>query len=121
MDCKNHISAPVRLILLATLLAGHETFAAEKQAKDRGDDQNILAYACPGNPKERRDLTILLSFDEGMSWPIKQLLRKGTAAYSDLIKLDAERLGVLYETGKKLYGEIRFEVVDVEAMINDKG
>jgi sialidase-1 len=85
-------------------------------AKDRGDERNVLVYACPGDAKERRDLTILLSFDEGATWPVKQLVYKGPVAYSDLVKLDEKRVGVLYEAGEKLYGEILFAVLDVEAL-----
>jgi sialidase-1 len=82
--------------------------------KSDGNDRSILIYSCPGHRKQRRDLTILASFDEGQSWPIKTVLHKGPAAYSDLIKLDDERVGVLYEGGEKSYGEIVFSVFEVD-------
>lgn len=85
-------------------------------ARDQDADQNILVYSCPGNPKSRRDLTVLASFDESRTWPSSQLIHKGPVAYSDLVKLDDQRLGVLYEAGKKLYGEILFAVVDVNLL-----
>jgi sialidase-1 len=85
-------------------------------AKDRGDAQNVLVYSCPGDAKERRHLAILLSFDEGATWPVKRIVHEGPAAYSDLIRLDGERVGVLYEAGEKLYGEILFGVFDVGAL-----
>jgi sialidase-1 len=59
---------------------------------------------------------LLLSFDEGTTWPVKRLVHEGPAAYSDLVKLDDERVGVLFEAGKKLYGEIVFAVVDVGSL-----
>ncbi|MEX0613225.1 MAG: sialidase family protein, partial [Pirellulales bacterium] len=37
-------------------------------ATDTGDPRNILVYSGPGHPTNRRDLTILVSFDEGTSW-----------------------------------------------------
>lgn len=77
-------------------------------ATDRGDRENILIYSGPGNPTERRDLTILASLDEGKTWGRKTVLHHGPAAYSDLIKLDGERIGVLYEAGKRLYDDIVF-------------
>jgi sialidase-1 len=83
-------------------------------ATDQGDERNVLVYSCPGDARARRDLTILLSFDEGTTWPVKAVVRKGPAAYSDLIKLDDERVGVLYEAGEKLYGEIVFGVLDID-------
>jgi sialidase-1 len=81
-------------------------------ATDRGDGSNILVYSCPGHAKQRRDLTILASFDEGTSWPARMVLHEGPAAYSDLIKLNVEQIGVLYEAGEKLYDEIVFAVID---------
>ena len=77
-------------------------------ATDRADDRNILVYSGPGHPTSRRDLTILLSFDEGTSWVMKTVLHAGPTAYSDLVKLQGEQIGVLYEAGQTLYGEIVF-------------
>jgi sialidase-1 len=88
-------------------------------ATDRGSDQNVIAYSCPGEAKQRRDLTILLSFDEAATWPVKRTIHKGPVAYSDLIKLDDRHIGVLFEAGKKLYGEIVFATVDVAALSGD--
>jgi sialidase-1 len=85
-------------------------------AKDQGDKRNVLVYSCPGDAKQRRDLTLLVSYDEGATWPIKKVIHKGPAAYSDLVKLDDERVGVLYEAGEKLYGEIVFESVEAARM-----
>jgi sialidase-1 len=77
-------------------------------ATDRGDKQNILVYSGPGHPKERRDLTILASTDDAKTWGRKTVIHFGPVAYSDLVNLDDEKIGVLYEAGKKLYGEIVF-------------
>ena len=77
-------------------------------ATDREDNRNILVYCGPGHPNERRDLTILVSYDEGKTWGRKTVIHPGPAAYSDLIKLDSERIGTLYEAGRRLYGEIVF-------------
>ena len=88
-------------------------------ASDRGDDRNVLVYSCPGHAKERRDLTILASFDEGDSWPAKRIVHHGPAAYSDLIKLNGKQIGVLYEAGAPLYDEIVFAVVDWADVANE--
>jgi sialidase-1 len=77
-------------------------------AIDRGGKQNVLVYCGPGHPKQRRDLTILLSFNEGKTWERKTVIHPGPAAYCDLIKLDDAHVGVLYETGRRLYDEIVF-------------
>jgi sialidase-1 len=83
-------------------------------AVDRGDKQNVLVYAGPGHPTKREDLTILVSTDEGKTWGRKTVIHRGPAAYSDLVKLDEGRVGVLYEAGKKLYGEIVFATFDLD-------
>ena len=78
---------------------------------DRGNRPNVLVYCGPGHPTQRRDLTILASFDEGKTWQRKTVIHTGPAAYSDLVKLDDEHVGVLFEAGRRLYDEILFERV----------
>ena len=77
-------------------------------ATDQGDNRNILIQSGPGQATNRADLTIRVSFDEGASWVMKTLLDPGPAAYSDLVKLSSEKVGVLYEAGVPLYHEIVF-------------
>ena len=77
-------------------------------ATDQGDAKNLLVYAGPGDSKKRRDLTVLTSDDEGQSWKKLVVLHEGPTAYCDLVKLDNERVGVLFEAGEKLYDEIVF-------------
>jgi sialidase-1 len=78
------------------------------------DQQDILVYSCPGHTTKRRDLTILVSFDGGASWPAKKVLHRGPAAYSDLMELSERRVGVLYEAGERLYGEIVFAAFGID-------
>jgi sialidase-1 len=82
-------------------------------ATDRGDERNVLAYSCPGHLRQRRNLTIMLSFDEGRTWPTKTVLHRGPAGYSDLVKLNESRIGVIFEAGENLYDEILFEPFDL--------
>ncbi|MCC6492352.1 MAG: exo-alpha-sialidase [Pirellulales bacterium] len=77
-------------------------------ATDQGDRQNILMYSAPGAMAARRDLTVLVSSQEGGAWTKVGLLHPGPAAYSDLTRIDARRTGVLYEAGVPLYSEIIF-------------
>lgn len=71
-------------------------------ATDDGDPRNILLYSGPGHPTARRDLTILVSLDEGAHRGQKTVLHEGPTAYSDLVKLNGEHVGVLYEAGQSL-------------------
>lgn len=83
-------------------------------AKDRGDADNVLIHSGPGHKTERQDLTILASFDEGKTWGRKTVLHRGPVAYSDLVKLDGGRVGVLFEAGRKLYDEILFATFSLD-------
>jgi sialidase-1 len=87
-------------------------------ATDRGDTRNILVHCGPGDATKRTDLAMLLSFDEGKTWGHKTLIHRGPAAYSDLVKLNDDDVGVLYEAGTKLYDEIDFAVVNVKQLAN---
>jgi sialidase-1 len=76
--------------------------------------ENRLVYCGPAYPTERRDLTMMLSTDEGKTWGRKTVIHAGPAAYSDLVKLDNDRVGVLFEAGRKLYDEILFATVSTK-------
>lgn len=49
--------------------------------------------------KDRRDLTISLSYDEGQSWPSKKVVEPGSAGYSDLAVSAGGTIWNLYEAG----------------------
>jgi len=82
-------------------------------ATDRGDKRNLLIHCGPGDAKERRDLTMLVSLDEGKTWGTKNVIHAGPAGYCDLVKLNDHEVGVLFEAGQKLYDEILFAAVNV--------
>jgi len=46
---------------------------------------------------ERSHLTVWVSYDEGNTWPQMKEIHQGGAAYSNLIALPNQRIGVLYE------------------------
>jgi sialidase-1 len=83
-------------------------------ATDQGAKEDLLIYSGPGQPKNRRDLTILTSRDEGQTWGQRTVLHEGPTAYSDLIKLDAGRVGVLFEGGENTYSGIHFTTFGLE-------
>jgi sialidase-1 len=49
--------------------------------------------------KDRRNLTISLSYDEGQSWPLRKSLEAGSAGYSDLAVSSDGTIWDLYEAG----------------------
>jgi sialidase-1 len=77
-------------------------------ATDKGDAENVLVWSGPGDATARKDLTIRVSTDEAQSWTQKTVLHEGPTAYSDLVKLDGQRIGVIYEAGPTLYKQIVF-------------
>ena len=67
--------------------------------------------------KGRSDLRLRLSADEAQSWQDGPLIHTGPAAYSDMVVIDEQHIGVLFEAGKKSpYESIRFASVSVETL-----
>lgn len=50
------------------------------------DERNCILFANPHNPdgRQRKNLTIKLSYDEGRTWPVAKVLEPGISGYSDL-------------------------------------
>jgi sialidase-1 len=77
---------------------------------------HILAFCNAANTQNRDNLTLRISFDEGKSWSWTQVIEKSIdekakdyAAYSDIVKMDKNHLGVLYE--KNNYSQIVFKAI----------
>lgn len=76
--------------------------------------KNILAFCNAADEKKRDNLTLRISFDDGISWKksfaiYKNPTQKDAAAYSDIVKVSKKRIGVLYE--KDNYSQIVFTTV----------
>lgn len=81
------------------------------------DGKTILAHSNAADEKNRNNLTIKLSFDEGKTWSKSILIdrtddpkKQSWTAYSDLVKLNDTLIGILYERDN--YQEIIFQVVN---------
>lgn len=74
-----------------------------------GRDGPWLLHSSPRTTKrehrERKDVTIHASRDDGRTWPVRRLLHAGPGAYSDLAVLPDGTVLCLYESGKP--GETR--------------
>src|SRR5712691_513822 len=55
----------------------------------------------PGKGRDRKNLSIKLSDDEGQSWPINKVLEPGMSAYSDLAVLPDGTILCCYERGRE--------------------
>ncbi len=70
--------------------------------------KGVVLFSNPASKKRRVNLTIRASYNDGRTWPHSRTLNKGPSAYSCLAKLPDGSIGCLYETGDRLYREIRF-------------
>ena len=74
--------------------------------------KHILAFTNPALPDRRDNLTLRISYDDGETWvttiPIDRspVNAPNHAAYSDLVRVDDRRVGILYERND--YKEIVF-------------
>ncbi|MCF7837850.1 MAG: glycoside hydrolase [Candidatus Marinimicrobia bacterium] len=73
----------------------------------------IFCHPASGNYSDtsvhRAGLTIRSSFDDGETWPVKELLYPGRAAYSDITLFPDGSVGILFENGDlDTYGRISF-------------
>lgn len=63
------------------------------------DADPLLLFLNPADKKQRQNLTLRSSSDNGNSWTGSLVLHQGPAAYSDLTQLPNGNLGCLYEAG----------------------
>jgi sialidase-1 len=62
-----------------------------------GQPSRIL-FASPKG-KKRRNMHVWISYDEGQTWPLAKQIDADTSAYSNLIALPENKVGLLYEKG----------------------
>jgi sialidase-1 len=77
--------------------------------------KQVLAFCNAADTLQRNNLTLRISFDEGQTWERKILIDRTNdkqndyTAYSDLVLIDENNIGVLYE--KDNYKTIVFSVI----------
>jgi sialidase-1 len=69
--------------------------------KTPGDERNCILFANPHNPdgRQRKNLTIKVSYDEGRTWPVAKELEPGISGYSDLAVGSQGTIFCFYEDG----------------------
>jgi hypothetical protein len=63
------------------------------------DSRSIILFSNPASEKDRRNMTVRASFDEGKTWSSERVLHAGPSAYSDLAVLPDNEIACLYEAG----------------------
>jgi sialidase-1 len=61
--------------------------------------RNRILFSIPDHPRQRQNMTVRLSYDEGRWWPVAKTIDPGPSAYSDLVIQDDDHIGLLYERG----------------------
>lgn len=79
-------------------------------AKDNG--KNMLLFSTPSQVDKRLDLIVMASYDESENWQTLFKVHDGSSAYSDMVKLNKNTLGVIYETDD--YKKIRFRWITID-------
>ena len=77
-------------------------------------DGRLLLFSNPHDKYERSHITIQASLDQGLSWPEEHrlLLDEGRGrGYSSLVFIDAETIGILYESSR---ANLVFQKVSLE-------
>ncbi|MFK4086789.1 exo-alpha-sialidase [Kribbella sp. NPDC020789] len=68
-----------------------------------------LLLSTPTDPAVRRELTVFVSSDAGVSWEPLLVVHSGMAGYSDLVLLADGSVGIFYEAGEtSSFAELRF-------------
>jgi sialidase-1 len=78
----------------------------------RQSKNDIVLLSHLNSEKERKNLELKMSYDNGETWKKNITIDKGSTAYSDLVVLSEEQVGVLYE--KDSYQRIVFKVLTVK-------
>lgn len=66
------------------------------------DGRHLLLFSNPRDKAARRNMTIQVSFDDGRTWPEAhhRLLDSEGGAYSSLVMVDDDNVGILYESSQ---------------------
>ncbi|QYX80590.1 sialidase family protein [Streptomyces akebiae] len=77
-------------------------------------DPDLLLHSGPADPGFRALMTVRASTDHGLTWRSVHTVDGLPAAYSDLVRVDRDTVGLLYETGDfSAYETITFRRVPV--------
>jgi len=83
-----------------------------------GDDKSRLLFCNAKMKKGRQNLTVRISYDEGLTWSEGKTIYPGSAAYSSLTVLANGDIGLLFE--KDYYSENPFVSFSLERLTDGK-
>lgn len=65
-----------------------------------GAGKNILLHSIPFDEKDRKNVSVYVSYDEGKTWPAGKTICAGPSAYSSLTILEDGTIGAYVEEGE---------------------
>ncbi len=93
-----------------------EIVAAE--SVDLGDRGKVRPIVCCGPAENKTRLTVMVSLDDGNTWPVSRVIDDGSAANLALVALPDGQVGVLYERDK--YRRLSFQRVDLGSLLEEQ-
>ena len=82
--------------------------------------KSILLFCNPESCRERNNMTLKVSFDDGQTWPSahKVLLDEwGGFGYSCITSVDDETIGILYESSQ---AQLVFQQIKLKELLTNK-
>ncbi|HAO73221.1 MAG TPA: exo-alpha-sialidase [Planctomycetaceae bacterium] len=64
------------------------------------NDRTVLFFSNPHHKSQRKNMTVQMSLDDGTTWAKQILLDEEGGAYSSLVMIDDNTLGILYESSR---------------------
>lgn len=76
------------------------------------DGRTIVFFSNPNSVENRQRMTVRISFDDGRTWPQDKqiLLDERGGAYSSLVMVDDDTLGILFESSR---ADLIFQTIDL--------
>lgn len=90
------------------LFGGCQASLVRYSRKKDGASRDRLLFSDPADLNFRFNMTVRISYDEGKTWPVAKLIKRGTGAYSDLTVFPDGSVGLLYETGNTYGGIVEY-------------
>ncbi|MDO7569855.1 MAG: glycoside hydrolase [Flavobacteriaceae bacterium] len=78
------------------------------------DQDTLLLFSGPNSREKREKMTLKISLDQGQNWTYSKLIHEGASSYSDLVQIDSNTLGVLYEKGSE---GISFQILSGDSLL----
>jgi len=84
---------------------------------EKGEKKSLLLFSNPDSKTARTHMTIKVSFDDGMTWPVENRLlldELKSNGYSCLTSIDENTIGILYEGSQSM---LTFEKIPLSELI----